>query len=834
MSVRLRLALLALTAAMVAAFVVAGLQIAIPKPPPARVTPVPPAHEPLTGHLALIVVDGLRYDLATDPQIMPHFARAMRQRTSGEIWAGQITMTSGALLAYMAGQYGDLDQIVFNETARQTRFDHLLAAAHERGLRAAATGDWAWFRFFGDTWTLTHPDPEGVSMATDYDDEIFAAAAEFAAHRPSLLVAHFVTPDHQGHVHGITSPAYRRYLGRFDGKLHRFLTELPSDFTVFVTSDHGAQDTGKHGTNTPIERRCPIYAYGPGIRPGVHGSTPLAQADLAATFAHLLGLRSPVHGVGHVLAPWLDRPATIQAEVACRELERIGRFAAATLGAAAYPDRLVAEACRPGEPETRLVAARAASERLATVIEQVEPVESKHMWWMLAGAALGALLLGLLWRGGSLLRGLRRFAPALPVAVALLIVGVVLTRQLERLPGTWPNRIRIPLMIAANAALLVATLRARAFGRLVDRHAPWLATAIVGALVATYTSYTQPQAYIVAALTALILVVPALRHHLADAGAGRAPIASYRAVLALALVALIHPAGFAQSGLVPWSLARSPTVTRYVVVGLLALFVIERLLRRRQELAGWGQRTLVAATTALLLMAPWLRGSEPPVRAMALWLLPPIVGIALWRRGHRTAGELLLLTSYTMVARDLEFLFLLPTVLIAETVGEVMGTMARRDGSAPRHAAVVGIVAFLFALTYVQRIGIQLGLDFTHFDWAAGTFGGDSVPILRIGSAITYKHSLARGAIVALVLIALPGAYRRPTAYGLLLVELGRTVVLMSMLLFCRQSFWTALRVMSDLPHALMGVGVAAIACTLVLGPIRLPAPGSRSGATTP
>jgi hypothetical protein len=130
---------------------------------------------------------------------------------------------------------------------------------------------------------------------------------------------------------------------------------------------------------------------------------------------------------------------------------------------------------------------------------------------------------------------------------------------------------------------------------------------------------------------------------------------------------------------------------------------------------------------------------------------------------------------------------------------------------------VVGIVAFLFSLTYAQRIGIQLGLDFTSFDWAAGTFGDDGVSLLRIGSAITYKHSFARGCIVAMVLIGLPAAYRRRTAYGLLLVELSRTVVLMAMLLFCRKSFWTSLRVMGDLPHALMGVGVAAIACAVVL-----------------
>ena len=54
-------------------------------------------------------VDGLRYDLATDPETMPLFARAMQEHSSGEIWAGQITMTSGALLASYAMVARDLE-----------------------------------------------------------------------------------------------------------------------------------------------------------------------------------------------------------------------------------------------------------------------------------------------------------------------------------------------------------------------------------------------------------------------------------------------------------------------------------------------------------------------------------------------------------------------------------------------------------------------------------------------------------------------------------------------------------------------------------------------------
>ena len=53
----------------------------------------------LAQHVLLVVVDGLRWDVARNSNIMPRFAESMQRYTSAEIWANPISMTSRAVLA---------------------------------------------------------------------------------------------------------------------------------------------------------------------------------------------------------------------------------------------------------------------------------------------------------------------------------------------------------------------------------------------------------------------------------------------------------------------------------------------------------------------------------------------------------------------------------------------------------------------------------------------------------------------------------------------------------------------------------------------------------------
>ncbi len=79
-------------------------RLVIPTPPPAAVDVPKAGNKALTGRVALIIIDGLRYDIGVDSEQMPYMARRMKETGGTEIWANQVTMTSSAITTYAMGQ----------------------------------------------------------------------------------------------------------------------------------------------------------------------------------------------------------------------------------------------------------------------------------------------------------------------------------------------------------------------------------------------------------------------------------------------------------------------------------------------------------------------------------------------------------------------------------------------------------------------------------------------------------------------------------------------------------------------------------------------------------
>jgi hypothetical protein len=569
------------------------LALVVPDPPPAGV-PVPaPLGPPATRHLLLVVVDGLRHDVATDPARMPAFARRMREHTSGEIWSSPVSMTSSAVLTYGTGQRGDIDQIVNNETGRPTRFNHLIGNARAAGPRTAVVGDNAWFFLYDGFWDWTHRDPDGVAIDVDFGAETFAAAAEMLALAPlpNLMVVHFVSPDHQGHAHRVDSARYRAYIAGFDAELDALLRRVPAQVTVIVTSDHGATPSGTHGSDHPDERRSPIFAYGPGLVDRRHSPRPLEQIDLPSTFAALLGVPAPAHGRGHVLVDWLGlADDAARARVACADLERLQRYASEVVPASAPELAAAREACPPGgEARATIAAAAAAARGLDRAIDRQSAHGAPRGWVVPVLALGGAMLLAalVLWRS----------APLELVAAVALVLGAVHADQV------------------AGALALVAAAAALALWR--DRALAWvdgrvLAGALVvpGLLVTSYTRYTQIGAYALAALiVALALAArPAVRR-----------AAPWRVAAVLALVALLAPLGFAREDFLPLDLARRPGPLLALALASLALLAAWRHGHARAA----GRPAPLGFTLAglgLALASLVLRRSAPPTVCLAGWI----------------------------------------------------------------------------------------------------------------------------------------------------------------------------------------------------------------------
>jgi hypothetical protein len=792
MTVRRALAALALSLAAVGAMVAIALRALVPEPPP-PLAPEAPAYAPLTKHLLFVIVDGLRHDVAVDPGRMPHMAEAMRTRSSARILSGPVSMTSSAVLAYGTGQRGDLDQIVFNEIARPTPYNHLLQNAKAAGLRTAVAGDIAWLQMYPGTWDQAHPDPLGVAIDVDYSAEIFAAAHEQLLARPNLMVAHFVPPDHMGHAYGVTSDRYGAFIRGFDAELNRLLAAVPADTTVVVTSDHGATDRGKHGADAPIQRLSPIYAYGPGIRPGYRHDEPLDQLDVSATLARLLGIAQPAHAQGHVLARWLDLEPEGQARAACDSLARLGRYA----------DRVVhdateglASACDPARaPEDRIHAAEARARALTDALHAADPAETGAPW--LALAALLALAAAAAWGAPP--------KPALALAFLLLLGGALyVMRHNENLPWHWPNIVRGVHLGAFGLVVVSAVAFPRRAAALLER--PAVATVAVGLLLVSFTRYTQLCSWILVAGAALALALPPLRRRLGLPA--RSPL-GLRALAAVALAAAVAPLGLTEEEFLPRPFVESSRLVALVALALV-LFVADRLSRRRRDALEIALAVIFAVAT--LALGHW-RSTLPSALGLAAWVGLPAAAVVLALRGRKTSAELALVACFAAVGRMHEVVFLLAVTALAESLGEAAGAALP---ATPRLAHVAALVVLLFALGFVQRMGLQSGLDFTHFDWGAGTFDARGAGYVRIGSALATKYFVGWALVLYAVLDALPGGYRDPVARALCVTQLARSVALLAMLFVCRRSFWSSFRVLGDLPHAYLAVVAAAAACVWV------------------
>lgn len=807
---------------LVVALVVGFVRLIVPRPPPASVALPAPVGPALTSHLVLVIVDGLRHDIAVDPSRMPHFARSMRERPSAEIWAGRVSMTSAAILTFATGQRGGVDQIVNNESGSKVAYNDLVSNARAAGLVTAFTGDRAWLRMFPDAWSMAHPDPQGVAIDVDYNAEIFAATREFlrAEPRPNLLVAHFVTPDHQAHAHGVLSDRYRAHMLDFDRSLRDLLASLPPDTTVFVTSDHGATDTGTHGSDTPVQRRSPLFAYGPGVAREQKEARALDQMDLPSTLAALLGVPAPAHGRGHVLADWLDVPDEERARIACADLDRLLAYAQATHRAETAAAALVWAGASAGacdaqtSPRDRIEAAAAVSARIDRSLGQATVGGLPLAWLVPSFALAAALALGLAVIGRRALPPLWETAHAGLFALELLAVSLALTYGLERLPGRWPNAARVALYALVHAGLLMALVRARAVADWLDRHAAFGAVVLPGLLVVTPTKTTQGEAFVVSVL----ITAAAVSIGVPRAGEPYPPRRAWgarpgHALLLLGLVAALWRLGFTDATFLPAALAPGSTALLAAAVLSIGVIAVERGSRAAARGEAWAWRdAALGAAVAITSLA--LRRSGPAPLCITGLVGMPVAAFFAWRRGRRALAELLLLGSYAWVSRDGELPILAATLVVASAVGHALAKSLK--GRPPRPSAVLVLVTFLFAWPFLQRIGIQQGIDFIHLDWGAGAFRDRDVSIARVGLSLGYKHLLARGAVVFAVLAALPPAYRSPAVRGLLVAEVARAAALITMLYICGGSFWTAMRVIGDIPHALAAVVVAALGVVAV------------------
>ena len=159
----------------------------------------------------------------------------------------------------------------------------------------------------------------------------------------TVLFLHLLGLDTTGHAYRPYSREYLDNIKVVDSGVKE-ITRIVEDFygdgkTAFVfTADHGMSDWGSHGDGHPDNTRTPLIAWGSGVaKPNVsvEGKAlghddgfsadwgldaiqrhDVAQADIAALMAYLVGLAFPVNSVGELPLSYLSSDPKEKAEAA--------------------------------------------------------------------------------------------------------------------------------------------------------------------------------------------------------------------------------------------------------------------------------------------------------------------------------------------------------------------------------------------------------------------------------------------------------------------------------------------------------------------------------------
>jgi predicted AlkP superfamily pyrophosphatase or phosphodiesterase len=124
--------------------------------------------------------------------------------------------------------------------------------------------------------------------------------------KPDFTFIAFDEPDHRGHEAGHDTPPYYEMLTQVDSFaaiIEKGVKDSGTyDDTIFIfTADHGGIEMG-HGGDTPMDRNIPLIFSGKNIKKGYAIKSMVMIYDIAATIAHIFGIKTP--------QPWIGRPLT--------------------------------------------------------------------------------------------------------------------------------------------------------------------------------------------------------------------------------------------------------------------------------------------------------------------------------------------------------------------------------------------------------------------------------------------------------------------------------------------------------------------------------------------
>lgn len=364
-----------------------------------------PFQDMATRRLVWVLIDGLRYDTASNAEVMPVLNQLRSTGAQARINSRPPSYSQPGYATILTGAWpGVNDGPLFNantEEITELSMDTVFGAA-QRSQIITAVSAYNWF-------DIMLPDSDvdlGFYTAGDdaaADEDVMRAALPWLANgEAQFVLIHLDQVDYAGHHEGgALSAGWDAAARRTDDMLGQMLAELDlSQDTIMVFSDHGHIDAGGHGGHDAVVLVEPLVAAGKGIRPGDYGE--INMVDLAPTSAVLLGAGLPAGSQGQPVTRMLElSPAVEQAVPAALQAQqsRLLTAYAAAIGQN-LPAEYAAEAQTADEQQVleslrtrRLTGERVVRAGLALLLLagcgwMLLRLPGKRLFWFLAGISL--------------------------------------------------------------------------------------------------------------------------------------------------------------------------------------------------------------------------------------------------------------------------------------------------------------------------------------------------------------------------------------------------------------------------------------------------------------
>lgn len=258
----------------------------------------------MMNRVVFVILDGCGYELAKENcGFLEHMAEA-GQTAKYKVLSELPSMSRPLYATLLSGLSVYRHKIVNNLVSRRLEAESLFSLCKAAGLSTAAAA-YHWMcelfvtapfsplenRFILSSDSLIE---NGIYyFEDDYPDSHVFSDAMFltAKYQPDFLLVHTMNVDDQGHKHRAGSRRQAAAAVKADLLLSLAVPQwLERGYQVVVTADHGMNEKGLHGGNTPLQREVPLYLFSGRVVMRVREETALSQLAVAPLLCRLLGL----------------------------------------------------------------------------------------------------------------------------------------------------------------------------------------------------------------------------------------------------------------------------------------------------------------------------------------------------------------------------------------------------------------------------------------------------------------------------------------------------------------------------------------------------------------